>query len=577
MSAPARIIAADCETDPFKHKRDPEPFVWGVYDGSEFRHYFSTDEFIRTIADQKVIVYFHNGGKFDSMFLLYYVRKYADGKPVRAQIINGRVVKIKIGRAELRDSYAAVPEALGKIGKLEIDYAKLEKEVRHLHMPEIIEYLKVDCVTLYDLMIEYRAIAGKKPTIASNALQFCKNMGIDPGKTNASFDGEFRGYYFGGRTECFRPGIHRNVKMFDIRSAYPTAMCEFHPNGSEYIRLTSKEFKALPVKEQNKCFITLSCKTIAGCFPVRTKKGLEFPIGEGEFKVTGWEYVAAKELGLFTDEKITEALQLSGEITFKPYVDHWYAYKASWDKKINPIQYTIGKIMQNSLYGKMSQNIARYYDYIYVDAGTPLDWENGWELAAEYRDIEVHRREALWKWKNYLNKKTGEMIYDDNKTWKARPLFNNVATGASITGLARSYLLRAIHKMGPKKIIYTDTDSLICDFTSDLNNLDIGPGLGQWDNEGIGITGYFAGKKMYGIDLGKDKGKCTCGDPIKKSCKRHKIATKGGRLTYAEIKDVTHGKTIVWENAAPSFSIVGEASYVVRRIRSTASIPLEFN
>ena len=51
------------------------------------------------------------------------------------------------------------------------------------------------------------------------------------------------------------------------------------------------------------------------------------------------------------------------------------------------------------------------------------------------------------------------------------------------------------------------------------------------------------------------------------------IATGNGH----SVIEVTPGKEIVWKNDAPSFSIAGEASYVVRRIRSTASIPLEFN
>lgn len=566
MSASARIIAADCETDPFKHKRDPEPFVWGTFDGSAFRHYFSTEDFISAIAEQKVIVYFHNGGKYDVMFLLYYVLKYADGKPVKAQIINGRIVKIKIGRAELRDSYAAIPCPLGVIGKLEIDYEKLEANVRDNHIPEIIEYLKQDCVSLYELMTRYRKIAGIKPTIASNALTFCKDLGVDPGKTNASFDDTFRPYYFGGRTECFRPGTHRDVHIFDIRSAYPTAMMENHPNGSEFWRLTEKQFNMLPRSEQEKCFIKITCETLAGCFPIRTKKGLDFPVGMGHFSITGWEYIAALELGLFRKAKIHDAILLTEEINFRPYIQHWFAYKNSYNKNDNPIEYEIGKRMQNSLYGKMAQDPARYYDYVYVPGGTPVDWDNGWELAAEYKGIEIHRREALYKWKS----KFGD-------AWRGRPLYNNTATGASITGLARSYLLRAIHKVGKSHIIYCDTDSLIMDHNSDLKILPQGNALGEWEYEGHGITGHFAGKKLYGIDLGTVKGKCTCNDPIKKTCKRHKIATKGGRLTFAQMEGLVNGKEFLWENAAPSFSIAGEASYVVRRIRSTASIPLEFN
>src|SRR5690348_6098548 len=103
--------------------------------------------------------------------------------------------------------------------------------------------------------------------------------------------------------------------------------------------------------------------------------------------------------------------------------------------------------MQNALYGKMAQDPARYYDYIYCEGGTEIDRENGWELADEYKGIEVHRREALWKYK----KEFGD-------EWRKYPLYNNVATGASITGFARANLLRGIMAVGKEHVIYCDTD-----------------------------------------------------------------------------------------------------------------------
>jgi len=560
-----RIIAADCETDPFLHKRDPEPFLWGAYDGSTFRTFNSTEEFVAWASVQRAVIYFHNGGKFDAMFLLLSVLKLSEeGKPVKAQIIGSRIVKIQLGKAELRDSYAAIPEALSMFGKKEIEYEKMERAVRHLHMPEIIEYLEQDCVSLFDLITEYRKIAGTKLTIASNALTFSKELGIDPGKTNASFDEVFRDFYYGGRTECFRPGTHRGINIVDIRSAYPTAMMQDHPCGSEYVHTTIKEFKALPVEAQQRCFITLECFVKQGCFPQRTKTGLDFPTGWGEYHVTGWEYIAALELGLFEREKIKNVIRLSEKINFGPYIDHWFKYKASHNKKTQPIQYNVGKRMMNALYGKLAQNPARYYDYIYVRGGTEVDFENGWELAAEYGDIEVHRREALWKYKQNFG--------DD---WRGRPLYNNVATGASITGLARSYLLKAIHKVGARHIIYCDTDSLIVAKEGDISVLPQSEKLGDWELEAANCPiGHFAGKKLYGIDLGNSD-KCKCNNPLKKDCKRHKIATKGGKLSFGDIERIIKGEKVTWENPAPSFTIAGEPKYVVRSFRSTASKPLE--
>lgn len=558
MSAPRRVIAADCETDPFKHKRDPKPFIWGAYDGSTFRTFDTTEAFVDWLAPQRVICYAHNGGKFDFMFLLVQLLRFKqDG--VKAQIINGRIVKMNIGKAELRDSFAAIPIGLGVVGKLEIDYQKLEAEVRHLHMPEITAYLKQDCVSLFDLMTEYRKITGVQPTIASNALKFCKNkMKIDPGKTNAHFDTILREFYYGGRTECFRPGRHRNFHILDIHSAYPYAMTHDHPSGDEFVGIEKWEFDNLPRDAQQRCFIQLKCFCKYGCFPKRENNGLNFPTGWNEFSITGWEYVAAKELNLISHVKISHIIHFPKVINFTDYITHWYAYKdehSAKDEKgnrIEPIQYEIGKRMQNALYGKLSQDPARYYDYKIYPAGTLVDRDNGWELADEYEDIELHRREALWKYRAEFGEE-----------WRGRPLYNNVASGASITGFTRAHLLRAIHAVGPRDVIYCDTDSLMFAVGANYKALPMSKRLGDWEYEQRGDLGYFAGKKLYGV---RTEGL------------KDKVATKGGKLTFDKLEGIImRDEKVTWENPAPSFSIVGKANFIVRSFRSTANKPLEFN
>src|ERR1700741_2307867 len=91
--------AADCETDPFKNKRVPKPFVWGLYTGTSFYSFKTAEEFVDFIKDQDVIIYFHNGGKFDIHFLLKFINL-----GVEIQVINGRLVVAHIGKAEIRDS-----------------------------------------------------------------------------------------------------------------------------------------------------------------------------------------------------------------------------------------------------------------------------------------------------------------------------------------------------------------------------------------------------------------------------------------------------------------------------------------
>lgn len=557
------IAACDCETDPFLAGRIPQPFLWGLYDGKNFHNYDNTGDFVSAVCERDIILYAHNGGKFDFIYLLPFI------KSTKAQIINGRIVAMKLGKCELRDSFATVPVGMGQIQKMEMDVWKMENNVRHLHMPEIIERNRTDCVYLYNLMKTYRDAAGKQKTIASNALSFAKRLGIDPGKTNHRFDAQYRPFYYGGRTECFQPGTHKNLTLLDIHSAYPFAMMHNHATGDEF--RWKDDLSGMTREEIQRAFIVLEC-TAKGCFPMRTKGagGLMFPHEYNQFHVTGWEYIAALDLGLISDVNIQSVRYTKETINFAPYVKHWYDYKARHDKKTDPINYTIGKIMMNSLYGKLAQNPARYCDYKIVEAGTPIcrvpdldtldncrkcgdkGEDHGWNLEREYEGHEIHVRESLWKWK-----------YNFGAEWQAKKLYKNVATGASITGFTRAHLLRAMHALGMNKIVYCDTDGIACLPGADLSAIAVTENIGDWEIEDQNApVGHFAGKKLYGIQLSKT-------DP-KTGKHKEKIASKGARLTFKDVERVTNGETIRYENQAPTFHIDGTADFIVRNIRSTA-------
>jgi len=571
MARQRQITACDCETDPFLHGRNPMPFIWGFYDGKTFITFDTTEEFVAHVRHKNIIIYAHNGGKFDFIYLLPFVGE------TKAQIINGRVVSMKLGEAELIDSYAAVPESLKKIKKLDIEYWKLEKEHRHVYRNEIITYLRGDCVYLHELMVAYRNAAGTKKTIASNALAHAKRIGINPGTTNNRFDTNYRPFYFGGRTECFQPGIHKNISVFDIKSSYPDAMMKYHPTGANFTR--QSELGDLNADEIERAFIILDCES-KGAFPLRTigAQGLHFPHKRDVFHVTGWEYLTAKKYNLISNEQIIEVRYSKEKITFKEYVEHWYKYKNDHPKKTDPINYTIGKIMMNSLYGKMAQNPARYYDYKICEPETPLPcnsphekadtgkcgicgfaiMDHGWTRYTKFEGKEFHRRESLWKYK-----------FRFGVEWEAKPLYKNVATGASITGYARAHLLSAIHEVGPEHVIYCDTDSLVLKPEANFSVLPQSNNIGDWEHEIENASeGIFCGKKLYGIDLDSKK-KCHCVDPSK-SCERHKVVSKGARLTYKDLQNMQKGETITYKSDAPSFSLANGTGFIVRNIRQTA-------
>jgi hypothetical protein len=561
MSHARKLMTCDCETDPFKYGRIPVPFLWGLYDGKNFQYFDKTEAFVSSIIDKHIVLYAHNGGKFDFMYLLPFIGE------TRVQIINGRIVSMMLGNAELRDSYSIVPVAMRDVQKTEIDINKLEATVRDNHMQEIIAYNRDDCIYLYNLVNSYRMIAGKQKTIASNALAFSKKLGIDPGKTNHRFDKEFRKFFFGGRTQCFHQGSFKNISLLDIHSAYPFAMTHEHPTSADFN--TRDNLEGMTDDEISRAFITIEC-TANGCFPMRTKSWLDFPHEYNEFNVTGWEYLAARDLGLIENVKIHSVLYTPNTINFRDYVSHWYGYKNAHNKKTNPIEYTIGKIMMNSLYGKLAQNVANYFDYKIVKAGTPICYEpepstdgketctkcnelminHGWKLEREYDQHEIHIRESLWR-----------IRYKFGAEWTGKAIYKNVATGASITGFTRSHLLRAMHGLGIENILYCDTDGIACTADANFDALSYTDALGDWEKEDMGSPiGHFGGKKLYAIQLSNGK---------------EKLATKGARLNFSDIVKIVNGDTILWENPAPTFSIDGSATFIHREIRRTSRVKAE--
>jgi hypothetical protein len=571
MPRPRSIATCDCETDPFLHRRIPKPFIWGFYDGREFQTFDSTDALVEYIKPKRLTLYAHNGGKFDFMYLLSHVGE------TTAQIINGRIVCMKLGETELVDSYAAIPEALGDIKKDKIEYWKMEKEYREQYREEILSYLRGDCVYLYELMSTYRKIGGHKKTIASNALTHAKKLGIEPGTTNHRFDANYRPFYFGGRTECFRPGSHEHISVLDIKSSYPNAMMYDHPTGGYMYR--QNDFTGLDRDAITRSMIILKCFA-NGCFPLRTQtsEGLKFPKAHNEYRVTGWEYLAAKDLGLIDDEQIIEVRYTDQKITFRDYVLHWYEYKNAHPKKQFPIEYAIGKRFMNSLYGKMAQNPERYHDYKIVADDTQLpcdkpivdktgkcrvcgfpEMDHGWLFYTTFEGRTFHRRESLWKYR-----------YRFGIEWEAKPLYKNVATGASITGFARAALLRAMHAIGAEHVIYCDTDSLVVDRFADHSILPQSDKIGDWELEiKRAPIGHFCGKKLYAIDIDPTK-KCGC-ETRNGQCDRHKVVTKGGRLTFKEMEKLAAGEDIFYEPQAPSYSLANGIDFVDRTFRRTSS------
>lgn len=529
------IYTFDVETDPFKHGRKPEAFACGLYDGEKYEQFWGKDCIERMMLNLENMtpgyLYAHNGGRFD----FFYIMPWILGSEMR--IINSRIISAKIqtiyGEHEVRDSYAIMPFALSKYKggdgkqKLEIDICKLERKVRNKHKSEILEYLRMDCVVLWDLVSAFSITFGAKTlTIGSASMKELKKVHTFENLCTEDDADLRKNYYYGGRVECFEKGIlqaskGQTFKVFDVNSMYPYAMKSVrHPIGK-------------PSDEGRKIIESTMFMTVTGhnrgAFPMVVKNKIMFDVPYGTFSVTRHEWDVAMEFDLFDLERVERAVNFDGDrtATFAEFVDKFYNLRNVARENKDEIMALFYKFILNSAYGKFGQNPDNYRQYTITESGVDMH-SDGWEMDT----LEHGQRYIVW------SKPT-----EDNSRF-------NVATGASITGASRAILLRAI--VTAKRPIYCDTDSIIC-VDLPLTQKDASK-LGAWKLEAECDSAAIAGRKLYALFNGE-----TC----------VKQANKGVAVTAIDIWNICCGDTIESIRDAPSFKLDGSYNFIKRRVRMT--------
>ena len=530
-----QIYAIDIETDPFVYGRDPKPFCVGLYTTNKWKYTWGDDciekmhEFLHTM--EPAIIYAHNGGKFDFYHMMDWLA------PQREMlIINGRIVKADAYILdssefhELRDSFALMPFALKKYKKETVDYKCFERETRDAHKREIIRYLKKDCMYLHELCIDFHARFGDNLTIASTSMkEFKKDYSFTC--LNSREDDMIReDFYYGGRVQCFEKGIitpnkGEKIHAYDLNQCYPYAMRDFeHPISAPLSRITDD------VTDET-FFLTVRGRNY-GAFPQRKKDGLYFDIDRGEFNVTVHEYQAAMDVGLFECEDIVRTYNFRERSNFKIFVDKFHEFRRNAQLKNDAIGALFYKYVGNSCYGKFAQRPDDYHSYMLTDDATNLNPKHepdNWQPCT----LIGFAGYILWKRPSLATKRY------------------NVATGASITGAARSLLIRAIAKA--KRPLYCDTDSLICER---LEGVPIdATKIGHWKLEHTGTKLAIGGRKMYALFDGKE---CV------------KMASKGVHLSEREIVTVAKGGEVTYYKDAPTYDFKTRSSrFLSRTVKMT--------
>jgi hypothetical protein len=597
MTPPLAVL--DLETDPFMPGRKPEPFVAGYYDGSKYVSIWEPEPLAcidRTILmlekEPASIVYWHNGGRFDS----YYFMRYVSGN---LKIIGNRIVSCVIGKHEFRDSYAIMPFPLRSYKKDEIDYRIMERGRREKHKDEILKYLQGDCIYLWDLVSTFHSEFGNQMTIGGAAIKTIKKFHkFDSG--SPVYDTELRKkFYFGGRNQCFKTGlIYAPINVYDVNSMYMHVMRNMlHPVSTGILlgdRVTD-----------DTCFVVARGRN-HGAFPQRNKEGLDFTSTEGIYGVSIHEWTAALDTGTFEPTHILETYRFQTRITFQEFVDYCFDKKLTAKQNDDDARDLLYKYLGNSGYGKFSQNPENFWDYQILPAdeiprekcnhceGTkhcPNHCHMCWRLnggmdpyVLDEDDIDAWLCQFCqgsgWKWRFSEGN-------DEWRIWAARPqksYFHNVATGASITSGARSVLLRGLALA--ENLMYCDTDSIIASGHQGLRLSKTE--LGAWKTEAQGDAIALAGKKLYCVYSLKPH--CEHGAPLSVTCKKCPVnrkeseqvtlpdgrrywvikkAHKGVRLTGRELLDIAQGDTIEYANPAPSFKRDGRAIFISRKVRRT--------
>jgi DNA polymerase elongation subunit (family B) len=549
------IATLDAETDPFsktnaKRGYIPQPFIWGFYDAGfyesekPFRYFERAEDFVNWIRDKEYVVYAHNGGKFDYNYLKQYVEPFD-----RVSFINGRLSRFNIGISEFRDSMNIFPTGLAAYKKQEFDYSILERTRRYRadNWARILEYLESDCVNLFEIVYAFRERFGPTLTQAAAAMrQWGKISSQDIPQTRfPKFYDRFKPYYFGGRVECFRVGlIEEPFKVVDINSAYPYAMLRRHPYSLTYSTRDGDARDELEYDHAGASFYRVRCRS-RGAFPWKDPTGqyedgaLCFPVDDKprEYLISGHELQAAEETETVDDLEVVESFVFDTLTHFTAYVEHFYNERKKAKAEGDKAGDLFAKLMLNALYGRYAMNARRYNDYQVL----PPDL-----IGVLHRDNEKEWKDKegrVWNFAGYFGPNVLARSPIPEDKWR----FYNVATAASVTGFVRAFLWRAI--CASDGVLYCDTDSIAA-----VNPVvDLGSELGQWDIEGSFSAGAIAGKKLYGFEYDEDTRIYDAnGNRV-----RYKVASKGAKLSYAEVRKIARGETVRYMPEVPTYRISG--------------------
>lgn len=393
------------------------------------------------------------------------------------------------------DSARLLPDSLDNLAKCFLGREKIKDGIDYetLHTnPLRYDYLKTDCVLLYDVLSEYfrllydkiggvSGISAASTSLATYRASYQRKSLPEVSEKGAALA---RLGYYGGRCEPFRrsfvspdidsqapplcsfwPATVTALHCYDVNSMYPWAMKQAQP---------VEELQGLDGYHQELTGFIDCTVTVNDChipvLPCRVENKLVFPIGKFRGTFSTVELRLAEELGQLASVDYHDSVYFKTDHIFDDYVDTLYAFRDKRKKDWSLPLDRVAKIGLNTLYGKFGSQEVRETIHISPSLDDVLD-----------------------KQMEPLPSPLGIDCYIERTQTNASYMLPQIA--AWITALARCRLVRALLDAGPEAY-YCDTDSI---FTP-ASISGCGGALGEWKNEYLAdpiVYAYFVAPKVY--------------------------------------------------------------------------------
>lgn len=396
------------------------PYLICFYDGKNFYSFYLSNynsveqmmlDCLKSILKRKYKgynVYAHNLAKFDIIFLLKYLVKLGNIKPI---FHNGKIIFLTVNYGEngqykivFKDSLLLLLSSLkslcksfnieesktvfphlfinknnlnykGKVPEFKYFIATDKNEYQDYKSKhyiwnlkeEAIKYCKIDCISLYQILLKFNdkifnlfnINIHQYPTLSSLAFNIFKSNFMKENvipQLSGKIADDIRKGYTGGAVDMYIPK-GKNIKAYDVNSLYPSQMQnQMMPVGKptffngNILNIDKNAFGFFY------CKITSPDELLHPILQTRVKvNGILktiAPIGTWEDMLFSEEMYNAEKFGYKFD--ILWGYTFESENIFKDYVEFLYNLRLTYPKS-DPMNF-IAKILLNSLYGRFGMD-----------------------------------------------------------------------------------------------------------------------------------------------------------------------------------------------------------------------------